>query len=211
ADIERGRREGFALEGRSINTDRAGGPTPSRGLAVKATCGEAGATPLESRLSRLGRALPGACWRSRAFECRAYRQSGTAEIDRRGQNVQPTLSGRARGRRGLRWRFPGDLPLRMERPALTRWMAVGAFRGARLKPTAAARGGGKNNARSTGVGGPAPPELRGCVYLARLNVTSAVPLPADGVRTVYFISSPATVIGRFCSVPFQFGNELYSM
>src|SRR5262245_10373638 len=50
ADIERGRREGFALEGRSINTDRAGGPTPSRGLAVKATCGEAGATPLESRL-----------------------------------------------------------------------------------------------------------------------------------------------------------------
>ena len=75
----------------------------------------------------------------------------------------------------------------------------------------AARGGRKNNARSTGVGGPAPPELRGCVYLARLNVTSAVPLPADGVRTVYFISSPATVIGRFCSVPFQFGNELYSM
>src|SRR5262249_14155827 len=49
---------GFALEGRSINTDRAGGPTPSRGLAVKATCGEAGATPLESRLSRLGRAFP---------------------------------------------------------------------------------------------------------------------------------------------------------
>src|SRR5205807_2589306 len=74
-------------------------------------------------------------------------------------------------------------------------------------PNAAARGGRKNNARSTGVGGPAPPELRGCVYLARLNVTSAVPLPADGVRTVYFISSPATVIGRFCSVPFQFGNE----
>jgi hypothetical protein len=62
-----------------------------------------------------------------------------------------------------------------------------------------------------GCGWPAPPELRDCVYLARLNVTSAVPLPADGVRTVYFMSSPATVIGRFCSVPFQFGNELYSM
>src|SRR5262249_59234495 len=98
ADIEQGRREGFALEGRSINTDRAGGPTPSRGLAVKATCGEAGATPLESRLSRLGRALPGACWRSRAFECRAYRQSGTAEIDRRRPEMQPTFFRGARER-----------------------------------------------------------------------------------------------------------------
>ena len=51
--------------------------------------------PLESRLSRLGRALPGACWRSRAFECRAYRQSGTAEIDRRWPKMQPTFFRRA--------------------------------------------------------------------------------------------------------------------
>src|SRR5207302_5801930 len=48
------------------------------------------------------------------------------------------------------------------------------------------------------------------VYLARLKVTSAVP-PIEEVGTVYFISSPATVIGRRCSVPFQFGNELCSM
>src|SRR5262249_56248252 len=39
----------------------------------------------------LGRAVPGACWRSRAFECRAYRQSGTAEIDRRRPKMQPTF------------------------------------------------------------------------------------------------------------------------
>src|SRR5262249_39597202 len=66
--------------------------------------GEAGATPLESRLSRLGRALPGACWRSRAFECRAYRQSGTAEIDRRRPKMQPTFFGGARGRRRKTYR-----------------------------------------------------------------------------------------------------------
>src|SRR5262249_324478 len=52
--------------------------------------------PLESRLSRLARALPDACWRSRAFECRAYRQSGTAEIHRRGPKMRPTFFGRAR-------------------------------------------------------------------------------------------------------------------
>src|SRR5262249_21450957 len=40
---------------------------------------------------RLGRALTGAGWRSRAFECRAYRQSGTAEIHRRGPKMQPTF------------------------------------------------------------------------------------------------------------------------
>src|SRR5262249_17557368 len=91
ADIERGRREGFALEGRSINTDRAGGPTPSRGLAVKATCGEAGATPLVSRLEGVGGRSRRHCQRSRAFGCSAYRQSGTAEIDRRRPKMQPTF------------------------------------------------------------------------------------------------------------------------
>src|SRR5262249_34342076 len=49
-------------------------------------------------LVRLGRALPGACWRSRAFECRAYRQSGTAEIDRRRPKMQPTFFRGARER-----------------------------------------------------------------------------------------------------------------
>src|SRR5262249_53220772 len=49
---------------------------------------------------RLGRALPGARWRSRAFECRAYRQSGTAEIDRRRPKMRPTFFRRARARPG---------------------------------------------------------------------------------------------------------------
>src|SRR5262249_44260236 len=37
----------------------------------------------------------------RAFECRAYRQSGTAEIDRRRPKMRPTFFRRARGRPGL--------------------------------------------------------------------------------------------------------------
>src|SRR5262249_14934392 len=39
------------------------------------------------------------CQRSRAFGCSAYRQSGTAEIHRRGPKMRPTFFGRARGRR----------------------------------------------------------------------------------------------------------------
>src|SRR5262249_8411520 len=35
---------------------------------------------------------------ARAFGCSAYRQSGTAEIDRRRPKMQPTFFGRARGR-----------------------------------------------------------------------------------------------------------------
>ena len=47
-------------------------------------------------------------------------------------------------------------------------------------------------------------------YLARLQTTSAVP-PAEAVGTMYFISSPVIVSGRFCSAPLQFGNVLDSM
>src|SRR5262249_34883877 len=73
----------FAPEGRLINANRAGGPPPSRGLGEKAPWGEAGATPLGSRLEGLGARSRRHCQRSRAFGCSAYRQSGTAEIDRR--------------------------------------------------------------------------------------------------------------------------------
>src|SRR5262245_3138634 len=62
------------------------------------TCGEAGATPLESRLSGSGARSRALAKRSRAFGCSAYRQSGTAEIDRRRPKMRPTFSGRARGR-----------------------------------------------------------------------------------------------------------------
>jgi hypothetical protein len=47
-------------------------------------------------------------------------------------------------------------------------------------------------------------------YLARLQTSSAVH-PADAVGTMYFISSPVTVSGRFCSTPLQFGNVLDSI
>src|SRR5262249_58789575 len=40
------------------------------------------------------------CQRSRAFGCSAYRQTGTAEIHRRGPKMRPTFFGRARGRPG---------------------------------------------------------------------------------------------------------------
>jgi hypothetical protein len=44
------------------------------------------------------------CQRSRAFGCSAYRQSGTAEIHRRGPKMRPTFFGRARGTTpGGRW------------------------------------------------------------------------------------------------------------
>src|SRR5262249_46656673 len=44
------------------------------------------------------------CQRSRAFGCSAYRQSGTAEIDRWRPKMRPTFFGRARGRQGgLGW------------------------------------------------------------------------------------------------------------
>src|SRR5215472_12790635 len=41
---------------------------------------------------RLGRALPGACWRSRAFECRAYRQSGTEKSTGGGRKCSQLFS-----------------------------------------------------------------------------------------------------------------------
>ena len=47
--------------------------------------------------------------------------------------------------------------------------------------------------------------------MARLNVTSPRPSPADAATTIYFSSSPVIVNGRFCSVPVQFGNVLYSI
>ena len=46
-------------------------------------------------------------------------------------------------------------------------------------------------------------------YFARFNTTSAEPPLEAGV--VHFSSSPVTVKGRFCSVPFQFGNVLLSI
>jgi CheY-like chemotaxis protein len=48
-------------------------------------------------------------------------------------------------------------------------------------------------------------------YLARFSTTSARPSPADAAGTAYFSSSPASVKGRFCSVPVQLGNELRSI
>src|SRR5262245_22713979 len=48
-------------------------------------------------------------------------------------------------------------------------------------------------------------------YFARFHTSTAGGPPTDGAVFVYFSSSPATVkFVRFCSVPFQFGNELYS-
>ena len=52
--------------------------------------------------------------------------------------------------------------------------------------------------------------VRGCAYLARFQTTVAVP-PPDAAATVYFSSSPVTVKGRFCSVPFQLGNVAVSI
>jgi hypothetical protein len=46
-------------------------------------------------------------------------------------------------------------------------------------------------------------------YLARFNTTSAEP-PLEAA-VVHFSSSPVTVNGHFCAVPFQFGNVLVSM
>src|SRR6516225_4430639 len=66
-------------------------PTPAEPAAAP---GQSWRGPLDAArvaFVTLGRALPGACWRSRAFECRAYRQSGTAEIDRRRPKMQPTF------------------------------------------------------------------------------------------------------------------------
>src|SRR5215831_7902680 len=54
--------------------------------------------------------------------------------------------------------------------------------------------------------------LRRCgAYFARFHTSIAAGPPTDGAVFVYFSSSPARVkFVRFCSVPFQFGNELYS-
>src|SRR5215510_1905075 len=48
-------------------------------------------------------------------------------------------------------------------------------------------------------------------YFARFHTSTAAGPPTDGAVLVYLSSSPARVkFVRFCSVPFQFGNELYS-
>ena len=49
-----------------------------------------------------------------------------------------------------------------------------------------------------------------CAYFARFNTTSAVPPPVEA-GVLQASSSPVRVNGRFCSVPFQFGNVLVSM
>src|SRR5262249_61792141 len=56
------------------------------------------AAPAVSRFKGLRAATRRPCQRPRAFGCSAYRQSGSAEIDRRRPKMQPTFSGRARGR-----------------------------------------------------------------------------------------------------------------
>ena len=48
-------------------------------------------------------------------------------------------------------------------------------------------------------------------YFARLHTKAAAGPPTDGAVLVYLSSSPVIEkLVRFCSVPFQFGNELYS-
>ena len=48
-------------------------------------------------------------------------------------------------------------------------------------------------------------------YLARFKRSRAVPDPSDVVGVLQLSSSPDIVKERFCSVPFQFGNEQPSM
>ena len=50
----------------------------------------------------------------------------------------------------------------------------------------------------------------GDAYFARFNPTSAVPPPVEA-GVLHVSSSPVTVTGRVCSVPFQFGKVLVSM
>src|SRR5262245_35651548 len=53
--------------------------------------------------------------------------------------------------------------------------------------------------------------VAGGAYFARFHTSTAGGPPTDGAVFVYFSSSPARVkFVRLCSVPFQFGNELYS-
>src|SRR5712671_5821940 len=48
-------------------------------------------------------------------------------------------------------------------------------------------------------------------YLTLLHTKAAADPPTEGAVLVYFSSSPTIVkFVRPCSVPFQFGNELYS-
>jgi hypothetical protein len=52
---------------------------------------------------------------------------------------------------------------------------------------------------------------RACHYLTRFHTNGVADPPTDGAVFVYFSSSRVTVkFVRFCSVPFQFGKELYS-
>ena len=47
----------------------------------------------------------------------------------------------------------------------------------------------------------------GARYFARFSTTSPEP-PPDAAGVVHFSSSPLSVKGRFCTLPFQFGNVL---
>src|SRR5262249_34844094 len=89
------------------------------------TCGET-VTPLESRLSRLGRAFPPHCQRSRAFGCSAYRHREPQKSTAEGRSGQCTFSTRVAFVR-LGRAFPPALPT-LARVRLQRLSPIGNCR-----------------------------------------------------------------------------------